>query len=724
VSVDSVSSGSNTFFGAIKDKATSAKDFIANKFNAAVDDVKTTDSKPLKIAKAIGYGLAAIATFAFLLFISAPIAYFCSPALIGVFGTALAIGVALTIGLGIKAAIYAVAAHRSGKTEDIKPENPADQPDQTDGTAGEPESTASAQVTATQISAATAGPNPQVSTEKHLTVTHTSPTTGAGDPQQTAGNSKVRNFFAAIGTWIMNHKIAVLSGVLVILTIALCMASFGVGFGFILTAVMLAGAGAVAGKIVDQLFNVKDRVCDWFADRKEVSEKVNEEIETFKLTGEYTNASDSEKKVLLLGKRDELEVKIKREVAERRTETNQIKAVMTKCNVSQAEAKEILTEQKAHDATLEEKINELDDSEGLNITSDDVKKQLEKAGHGGDYHTRLQRAKAAKDGNVEEAKAQLETEDKEALDALKNEGMNKMDARIDDTIKKYRLSDIEPQGRRTFIAKQIMIEEGREARRLRKETGLIPDEKDVRAHCEAFSTKISSKFESDHTKTKLSADELNGIRDGLHEEEEAKIKSNRLARHAETVHENAVGEMVDEINFAHDTNITPSRARKYINEHATEGAYRKRWDKALKNANGNVATAQKTIAEEDTKLLNAYAKELSGQNLPQEKIASIVENYNLSSVENGQAIAREMLIETRRRDVWMKNQRKKTNLSEDAIRDAIKPSDQSGNHMSLFLEKVQAHLSPTTNLEEAVQKAIKEIYDDYAKKIEEKLAQA
>ncbi|MDR0727526.1 MAG: hypothetical protein LBF26_01350 [Puniceicoccales bacterium] len=768
MSVGSATSGGNSVWDSVREKATEAKNWaadtrvgkaagkvaskIGDKFNAAVNDVKTTDSKLMKIIKAVAYSLVAVALVGFLVAIAAPIAYFCTPALIGVFVGALAIASTLAIGMGIKAAVLAVAAHRQGKAEDTlaAEANSADSANSTD-----PANPTTADAGVAQTGDANAAQAPAGPTATPLGVVASATTTEI-DAAEEAGKTITSQASGKIATFFKKHWKALLTVALVVLVVAMCLASGGIGASFLLIAVTLAGAYGVLKGVE----HAGGKAAAWLEDKKAVSEEVEKKLNEFKETDAYKNASPEEKKVLEKQKKIEFEEIARNEVAEKRAHANQIEEIKSRHGVDDAEAETIFEAQKAHDTFLQKQIDDINDEAGLDINLADVEKQLKKDGRGGDYHVRLKKALDANNGNLAAAKKQLRDEDTAALNGIKGKHEEKRNAEMPKIKAQYGLDGIEPPERGNFIAKQLITEKRRQQKWTIQQnakiararggvgvwrTGVIGRNfagETIREgkndpnwdHLTEYQNALIAKLGTGND-TELDGATTKNIRDGLRQEYEKLIKADNEARVRGDVHKEWCNEMVDGINLEYGVNIGHSAARKEIE--IKKGPYQARWKEALAGATGDneaqkIVNAQKTIADEDRATLVELAETTQSKTITQEKIEQIKQSYELANVKignqspnNGQQeeFAKEILKEINIQKMWVKQRAKNTDKKEAEIEKAIAP-DPPKTHAQVFKEKVAERMgaNPPPAFDDAAKQVRKALQDANAQKVKDKFS--
>jgi hypothetical protein len=494
MSVGATPGGGNAILDTFRQGATAAKDWVAGskvgravseKFNAAVNDVNTTDSKALKIAKAVGYALAAVALGGFLLAVSAPIAYFCSPALFGVFAGVLATGITLAIGMGVKAAVFAVAAHNHGKIEDLKSQGTPNP----DGTTSSASTDKSGNVQQDiSVDAATAPGSTATAQQPDATDTGlgTEIATNPNDQTDTAEKTTRSSLPSKIGNFFKKHWKAILTGVLTVAVFAMCIASGGIGFGFTLLLTTLAGSYGIlkgAGAVAEKACAAKETLCNWLEDRKDVSGRVNAELASYENTPEVATAQPQERKAMMEEKREELEKTVRRDVAEARAIKNSINEVESLSGMDKTEVEDRVNAQKNRNASLQANIDGINDDQGLNISRADIDKQC-----GGSYQSRLHEALPKNGGDLEKAKAQLDEADTKALNDLQAQGLAQRDARMAQFKKDHDL-----EGINDFFVRPFLIEESR-LRRMGEQTGHVPSLEDIKECFMAVKEKVIQKF--------------------------------------------------------------------------------------------------------------------------------------------------------------------------------------------------------------------------------------
>jgi hypothetical protein len=707
-------------WGKVKGKV---KSEVKGIFNKAVDDIKTTDSKFLQIVKIVGYVLVAATLIGLLATLSGLVAYFATPALYAVFVMVMLIGSIMIAVAGIKAIIkvatFSVATYRQHKAENAQPGDPAQQTDQTGSTAAAATAQAGGISATSAVSGSVAIPTGSPPTDGALV---NSTATSTVDVAGEAGKTVESHASGKVMTFLKKHWKAILTAVLVVLVVAICVASGGITFGFLLIVAVLAGSYGIAKGIEAGA----GKIHDFFADRKEVSEMVEKGLQAFKDEKGIVDDSAPEDKILLEKKREELEGAAQKEVAEKRAHTNQFKEIKSKHGVDDARAEEMLKAQEEHDEPLQKQIDEINDEEGLNISPEDIKKQLKKDVGETDYHTRLKKALIDKGNDMTAAKGQLEQEDQTALNTVKRELCEKREKSDEMSEIRSKYSLPADSGKNDFIAKQLLIEKNRQQKWLIEQNaamakvrggkgvwamGIIGPNFAKKAisdsngsewdHLGEYKNALSEKMEGS---SELQSRDITGIRKDLRAKTQKIIDADKDAYRRENVHKHQLTEKVDEINLKYGTKIGHSAARKEI-ESQKGGTYHVRWEAALKTANGDTANAQKALDQEDDAVLEGLARTACEKREPQEKIDSIARSHNVDG-----DFAKEILREIHRHEVWVKQQAKETGLSESEIQELT-----AQNHLDNFKAKVTAHMDGTNklSLDKAVEEARKEIYGEY-----------
>jgi hypothetical protein len=693
---------------AVGEEARAAAGWVAGKFNAAVENVRTTDSTAMKIVKSIAFAISALVGLGFLLAVAAPIAYFCSPALIGVFIGVLAIGTVLTTAMGIKAVVFAAAAYRSNQAENATP------PDQ--------QATDGASPTSDTTLVQSASTQPVTTDESQTNIeTHTS--------------GKIMTFFA-------EHWKAILTVALIVLSVAMCVASGGIGFSFIFTLVTLAGLSGIG---VEKCVVM---IGDKLADMREVSKQTEAELETFKQSDEYTSINTHEKKAALKAKGKEIKAEVKEKVAKARVESNQIEHIKLRHGVSEADAKKILELENARTDELTKVIKETNDRLGISMNRALLDEEFKKVGKG-DFHERL--GKLMGDGklSLEEAKKTLFDEDAQQVNDFANKICKERDKKeLPGIIKEYGLDDVAPDGRRNFIAKQILIERDRRQNWLTEQNmelakarggdfgcwsmGVIslgPNRaaqivadggyENDSAYLNAYKDQLIEKFGAGGDS--LSDAEITGIQKNLRKADDALITADKKAHAKASAHKTGLKAKVDTINDEYGVHIDSSKAHKAIEN--KKGVYHDRWEKALGENSGDATVAQASLDAQDVEILKSLAEKARSKT-DVSRLANIKHNYSLDG-DNADNLAKEISKEIDRHQMWIKQQVRTTGLSSSEIESAIKGEDTKFSHVQVFKERVEKLMTatPPLTLAAASKKASTELRTEWQTKIDEAVQQ-
>ncbi|MDR2341135.1 MAG: hypothetical protein LBD72_02295 [Puniceicoccales bacterium] len=757
----------------VKQKTTKAKDWVAGKFNDALDDVKTTTSKPLRIVKAIGYALVAVVSIALICVLFANIAYFFSYAAGAVLFSIIAIVSVIGIASCVKAAICATAAFKHNKpestpAEETSPAKKSDSALKSDSTAGagsaekiDPSGEA-APVEEIDQSKKTAADTVSIdgTTEINTQETSANPATDQSlishvdtQPADIEAGIEKSGVMSKIGNWFKAHWKEVLVVIAVVLVIVLLLVlSDGIfAIGTILLLVLGAGAlfvmkgiEVIAGKIHGRI----KESSDLSADKREIERQVNEKLEEFKKSSEYNDASEDGKKTLLQTKEAEFRAQIEPEIVSKRAHVNQLEEIKSMHGVPDDKAEEILKAKKEHDETLQTEIDRINDQEALSITQEAVEKKLK---GGGNYHKRLKEAMHSNGGNVAGAAEQLRRADSAALDATKTAACQKRDEKINVEIEKieheYKLADCED---RELIAKQLILEKKRQKKwqieqhaRLSKAkgekghlvlglSGINLAEQEIRAytkspqwdHLAEYKAALQAKLKE---KGKLEDADIEKIRKDLRQKEQEIIDIGINAYVAERNHKTELGQVCDEINLQYGTDITPAKAEKEI-KNKYVSTYSMRLKDAL-HASSNDGTptekyeaARVILATQDREILEKLAQDQQNEYSTHGKINNIITSYTLGAIseENRDIIARAMLTEIHRRDVWIKQKARKTGLSQTEIAKKIN-SECCETYPAQFKQKVEEKIKSGESAAEAIETARKEIYDKYEQLIDVEL---